>query len=171
MENFEKSRWLYVFYFYYCNWGLKFQFIPVVFLKVFFIKMRKIIGLVVLALSVSLINSVSVDASPYSLYSRTKLNYRSNSRISFTSSYCDDYRHSKSQNGTTEKTSCLRCIGLTLIVAKFSMYVELIKMVWILMGLCMTNTDFDVCGFHTGGTYHDRSWRDVNWYLNNGNYT
>ena len=60
-------------------------------------KVKKIIGSVVLVLSVSLINSVSVDASPYSLYSRTKLNYRSNSRISFTSSYCDNYRHSKSE--------------------------------------------------------------------------
>ena len=67
LENFEKNRWLYIFYFYYCNWGLKFQFIPVVFLKVFFIKMRKIIGLVVFALSVSLINSVLADANPYSL--------------------------------------------------------------------------------------------------------
>ena len=35
----------------------------------------------------------------------------------------------------------------------------------------MTNTDFDVCGFHTGGTYHDQFRRDVNWYLKNGSYT
>ena len=35
----------------------------------------------------------------------------------------------------------------------------------------MTNTDFDVCGFHRNGTYHDQFRRDVNWYLKNGSYT
>ena len=41
LENFEKNRWLYIFYFYYCNWGLKFQFISTVFLDVFLWKWKR----------------------------------------------------------------------------------------------------------------------------------
>ena len=125
-------------------------------------KVKKIIGSVVLALSVSLINSVSVDASPYSLYSRTKLNYRSNSRISFTSSYCDNYRHSKSEWYNCKNEPFYgywldHNSGKVFDVRKFDKN-----------GVNFNGT---VYGFHRNGTYHDQFRRNVNWYLKNGSYT
>ena len=117
--------------------------------------MRKIIGLVVFALSVSLINSVSVDASPYSLYSRTKLNYRSNSRISFTSSYCDNYRHSKSEWYNCKNEPFYgywldHNSGKVFDVRKFD------KNGVNFNGTLYDKHGFDVYGFHRNGTYHDR---------------
>ena len=131
--------------------------------------MRKIIGLVVFALSVSLINSVSVDASPYSLYSRTKLNYRNNSRFSFTSSYCDNYRHSKSEWYNCKKEPFYGYwydnSGKVFDVRKFD------KNGVNFNGTLYDKHGFDVYGFHRNGTYHDQFRRDVNWYLKNGSYT
>ena len=133
-------------------------------------KVKKIIGSVVLALSVSLINSVSVDASPYSLYSRTKLNYRNNSRFSFTSSYCDNYRHSKSEWYNCKNEPFYgywldHNSGKVFDVRKFD------KNGVNFNGTLYDKHGFDVYGFHRNGTYHDQFRRDVNWYLKNGSYT